>query len=355
MNIKSLLLGSAAALVAVSGARAADAVVVAEPEPMEYVRVCDTYGAGFYYIPGTETCLKIGGLIRYQIDWSEDDDENGSAYYDAGDADYDQGGWRKLLRAEVKFDARSETEYGTFGRYIRLRSNTYSGFTNNVDETPSDFFFDSGVFVNDAVITLGGLGIGLTDTLYDGDLLGEYDKGGGDRVHFINYTFDLGNGISLAAALEEADYNYDYMPNVVGKLTVVQGWGALTAFAAYDATNEEWAAKAIAAIKVSDAFTVNLMGIYNSDPSFYSTGSEWSGAAELVFRANDKLNFVVGAQYFGDRFVSGGGDDWAAGVVVNYEIVKDLNAKLAVNYKDGDTFDDDDANWSGFLRLDASF
>jgi hypothetical protein len=59
MNIKSLLLGSAAALAAVSGARGADAVVIAEPEPVEYVRVCDTYGAGFYYIPGTETCMSI--------------------------------------------------------------------------------------------------------------------------------------------------------------------------------------------------------------------------------------------------------------------------------------------------------
>ena len=67
MNIKSLLLGSAAALLAVSGARAADAVVVAEPEPMEYVRICDVYGTGFYYIPGTETCLKVGGLVRYEI------------------------------------------------------------------------------------------------------------------------------------------------------------------------------------------------------------------------------------------------------------------------------------------------
>ncbi|MGO4558736.1 porin, partial [Mesorhizobium sp. 2RAF21] len=44
MNIKSLLLGSAAALLAVSGARAADAVVVAEPEPAEYVKICDVYG-----------------------------------------------------------------------------------------------------------------------------------------------------------------------------------------------------------------------------------------------------------------------------------------------------------------------
>ena len=64
MNIKGLLLGSAAALVAVSGARAADAVFAPEPEPVEYVRVCDAYGAGFFYIPGTQTCLRIGGFVR---------------------------------------------------------------------------------------------------------------------------------------------------------------------------------------------------------------------------------------------------------------------------------------------------
>eukprot|EP00657_Telonema_sp_P-1_P005310 TRINITY_DN2259_c0_g1_i1.p1 TRINITY_DN2259_c0_g1~~TRINITY_DN2259_c0_g1_i1.p1 ORF type:complete len:136 (-),score=60.69 TRINITY_DN2259_c0_g1_i1:117-524(-) len=67
MNIKSLLIGSAAALVAVSGARAADAIVAAEPEPVEYVRVCDAFGTGFFYIPGTETCLKIDGYVRFRV------------------------------------------------------------------------------------------------------------------------------------------------------------------------------------------------------------------------------------------------------------------------------------------------
>ena len=61
------MLGSAAAFVAVTNARAADAVVTAEPEPMEYVRICDTYGVGFYYIPGTETCLKLSGYLRYDV------------------------------------------------------------------------------------------------------------------------------------------------------------------------------------------------------------------------------------------------------------------------------------------------
>ncbi|SFJ21703.1 Porin subfamily protein, partial [Phyllobacterium sp. CL33Tsu] len=60
MAIRRLFLISGAVLVTTS-AYAADAVVVAEPEPVEYVRVCDAYGAGFFYIPGTETCLKVNG------------------------------------------------------------------------------------------------------------------------------------------------------------------------------------------------------------------------------------------------------------------------------------------------------
>ncbi len=67
MKIKSLLIGSAALMTASSGAYAADAIVMADPEPVEYVRVCDVYGPGFFYIPGTETCLKIGGYVRFDI------------------------------------------------------------------------------------------------------------------------------------------------------------------------------------------------------------------------------------------------------------------------------------------------
>src|SRR5690606_36867530 len=85
MNIKSLLLGSAVAAVAATGARAADAIVIAEPEPMEYVRICDTYGVGYFYIPGTETCMRIGGWVRYEIGTSDAID-----------------GWSKLARGRLE-------------------------------------------------------------------------------------------------------------------------------------------------------------------------------------------------------------------------------------------------------------
>src|SRR3977135_2607050 len=62
--VKRLLLVSAAGIVAVSGAQAADLPVKAKP--VEYVKVCSLYGAGFYYIPGTDICMKVGGFIRGQ-------------------------------------------------------------------------------------------------------------------------------------------------------------------------------------------------------------------------------------------------------------------------------------------------
>src|ERR1700680_464422 len=62
--VKSLPLGPAAGLVAVAGAQPADLPVKAKP--VEYVKVCSAYGAGFYYIPGTDICLRVGGYV-----WSE--------------------------------------------------------------------------------------------------------------------------------------------------------------------------------------------------------------------------------------------------------------------------------------------
>ena len=63
--VKSLILGSAAGLVAMSGAQAADLPVKAKA--VEYVKICSLYGAGFYYIPGTDTCIKLGGYLRVDV------------------------------------------------------------------------------------------------------------------------------------------------------------------------------------------------------------------------------------------------------------------------------------------------
>src|SRR6266403_4780981 len=108
--IKSLILGSAAGLVALSGAQAADLPVKAKA--VEYVRICSLYGAGFFYIPGTDTCIKLGGYLRVDTTF------NGSIY--------DQPAWSGDLGQQNRFrdyfaarsrmaltvDTRTATDYG---------------------------------------------------------------------------------------------------------------------------------------------------------------------------------------------------------------------------------------------------
>jgi Porin subfamily len=62
MDTRGLLLGGVAAFIAVVSAHAAEIPVKAKP--IQYVKVCSLYGDGFYYIPGTQTCMKIGGFVR---------------------------------------------------------------------------------------------------------------------------------------------------------------------------------------------------------------------------------------------------------------------------------------------------
>ena len=61
--VRSLLLGSAAALIAVGGAQAEGA----RGKPVQYVKICDLYGNGFYYLPGTDICVKLGGYVRAEM------------------------------------------------------------------------------------------------------------------------------------------------------------------------------------------------------------------------------------------------------------------------------------------------
>src|SRR5215211_5805938 len=70
MKLVKSLLGSAAGLCAVAGAEAAD-LPVQKAAPVEYVRVCTAYGAGFFFIPGTDTCLRVGGRARGEYSYAQ--------------------------------------------------------------------------------------------------------------------------------------------------------------------------------------------------------------------------------------------------------------------------------------------
>ena len=115
--VKSLLLGSAAGLVAVSAGQAADLPVKAKP--VEYVKVCSLYGAGFYYMPGTDICLKIGGYARAETTYHSNG--NFAAGPTSGNVNNRTSNeFVMRARAYITADAREQTAWGTARAYVAV-------------------------------------------------------------------------------------------------------------------------------------------------------------------------------------------------------------------------------------------
>src|SRR5215472_13053669 len=116
--VKSLVLGSTAGLVAAAGgAQAADLPVKAKA--VEYVRICSLYGAGFFYIPGTDTCIKLGGYLR--VDTTFNGGAHGAPAWsgDIGQHNRYANYYVSRSRMALTVDTRTATEYGvvrTFGQ-----------------------------------------------------------------------------------------------------------------------------------------------------------------------------------------------------------------------------------------------
>src|SRR5471030_2166376 len=103
--VKSLLLGSAAGVVAVAGAQAADLPVKAKA--VEYVKICSLYGAGFYYIPGTDICMKVGGYVRFQENFANGGNSTSNGPTEGAGARnnrVDSQDWIMRTRAVATFD-----------------------------------------------------------------------------------------------------------------------------------------------------------------------------------------------------------------------------------------------------------
>jgi hypothetical protein len=218
MKIKSLLLGSAAALVAVSGAQAADAVII-EPEPVEYVRICDAYGAGFFYIPGTETCLKFSGYVRVTYR---------SRQFHDGDplAGLPTGRHRIRYRGRFNIDARNETEWGTLRSQLRFQGGDSGAPYGSLDVfsgNPPDFrgSGDANVGIDRALISLAGFRLGYSDDYwttiggygyYTAIRDGLYGYG---QATFLDYTY-AADGFTLTAGLQVAASGTAFTSGPVG-------------------------------------------------------------------------------------------------------------------------------------------
>src|SRR5689334_10185869 len=135
--VKSLVLGSAAALVAMGGAQAADLPVKAKA--VEYVRICSLYGAGFWYIPGTDTCIKLGGYLRAEVALNTNSVYDGQTASVAGARNRLSNDFTARAREDLNIDTRTATEYGVVRTYFDATfswtTGSYSGNAANPGAT----------------------------------------------------------------------------------------------------------------------------------------------------------------------------------------------------------------------------
>jgi hypothetical protein len=262
-TVKSLLLGAAAGFIGLTGAQAAD--LPGKAAPAEYVRICDTYGAGFFFIPGTDTCLRIGGNVQvnYVVNTSPGTGANGvlgTTYFDQA---YSTG-----VSFTLFADARSNTEYGllrSFGQMTAYRGAFSGSFSSQglvlsgVGQSPRA----SAIRLDRAFIQFAGFTFGFSASFfnfYQGDVQMSGNFAATARsTTVLAYTASFGSGFSATVSLEDSMYrrysNQDVfaaagapavaslqrplsnaggmtyagqnIPDVVANLRVDQGWGSV--------------------------------------------------------------------------------------------------------------------------------
>ena len=268
--VKSVLLGSAAGLVAVTAGQAADLPVKAQP--VQYVRVCNMYGAGFYYMPGTDMCIKIGGYARAEVtEYSGGNMAQGPVQGNINSRATSNLTMRG--RGYITADAREQTAYGTARGYIAVGVATsdigqtlvpsilgfnrvyvqWAGFTAGIAQSFYDFYSsaamgyrgytpssdtgDSGWWVWAYTANFGG-GFSATISaeqrrasqmcdLIGGAAatpLGNAGTGGGAGAA-CSYTGDLASssGGGVAAPM---GYGGNVAPDIVANIRLDQAWGS---------------------------------------------------------------------------------------------------------------------------------
>jgi hypothetical protein len=361
--VKSLLLVSAAGVVAAPGAQAADLPVKAKP--VEYVRICSLYGAGFYYIPGTDICMKIGGYVRFQENLHTGNSISGGPFFGTGGraTRLDSVDYAFRTRTITTFDTRQQTPYGTLRTYILM------GFTH--DSTGAVSLYATRAFIQFAGFTFGKATsffdfASTAAVAYNAGFVYNSDTGdGGHRV--AAYTAQLGNGVSATLSFEESRrlptvfldgfddfYSLSSLSNpaannlgggsllqdIVGNIRIDQAWGSA---------------------QVSAALHNVSAGYYGSFESNGHPEEEWGWAASAGLRINTpwiaagnyfqaQVIYAEGATGYLAQFPRGAAQNRWQGDSVGYGFWEDAVFTAPLGFTDGQI--EKTTGWSAFASYE---
>ncbi len=244
---KSLLLGSAAGLVAVAGAQAAD-LPSKKAAPATYVKICDAYGAGFFYIPGTETCAKIGGYARYELQYTpakallKYSATTGVGVTQTAKTEDTYGG---EYRGRIDLDGRTPTAYGVARTFVSLRGTGTTGLRKTAYDygaatvAPTAASSSNGdLTMERAFMQWAGFTVGIAGSNYSMMPSLTYTANGWagfpNGMRQLAYTAVLGGGLSATVAMEDKEMwgndqtsiqRLDTNNAIVANVRLDQAWG----------------------------------------------------------------------------------------------------------------------------------
>ncbi|WP_180901112.1 porin [Martelella soudanensis] len=351
MKINVLLIGSASlAALAATEASAADPVMAIEPAPANYVEVCDAFGAGYFYIPGTETCLNIGGYVRFETQFGGI--QTGSA---------DDSDWSPYTKANFQITAKTDTELGTLTSVMVPEFYVYA----NGDD--SEFKLDNlYVDLGDTV----SVRVGYFKSYWNDDLWGELDNiDNTTRYNSVRLAYNADNFVLGVQA--------DVLPTAItGTATPKMAVSGRIGYQpsdshyarfdfAYDTQTENYALRPWMGFGIGPG-TFEIAGLYESgfisfapdftadnwnDSPIAGTYMKYAVAANYYFNVTESLILAPQTQY---NVASNDKTFWEAGATADWSVVDNFHVRANLNY----AFLDDDwnqQNWFGWLRLERDF
>ncbi len=301
--VKSLILGSAAGLLAMSGAQAADLPVKAKA--VEYVRICSLYGAGFFYMPGTDTCIKFGGYLRADTMVNTGNDYGFQTGAPDGAQNRLRNNFTSRARMDFTVDTRTATEYGvvrtfadmvftwTGGEYVGNNGATTPGGSTLYNSTTGTIGGAS-LGLYHAFIQFAGFTFGRTVSIFDAPWQ-SYPAGGPDTlpggsnhvtgVNQVAYTAQFGQGMSASIALQDpTQYDQSNVFNLSGATAA----GMITGVYGLNDLGGTRAPDIIGQFRLDQAWgLVQLSAVGHNNHAGYFGGTEPTG------HPDDKWGFAV--------------------------------------------------------------
>ncbi len=308
--VKSLLLGSAAGLIAVGGAQAADLPVKAKA--VEYVKICSLYGAGFYYIPGTDTCIKLGGYLRAEVAVGTNSVWGGAYNSSGGASNRLSNKYTMRSREDLNIDTRTATEYGVVRTFFDATFNWTTGTTTQT-ATGTAYAGDAvgggslGVYY--AFIQFAGFTMGKAIsqfstpwTNYPGNNFDQLVGGGGDvtGVNQFTYTADFGQGITAAiSAQDQQQYFQTNIYNTAGATAA----GIVTGVYGAPSIGGAWAPDIVGMLRIDQAW-----GLFQFSAAAHNNHAAYNGVTEPTGHPDDKWGWAVQAALSIKNIPTGAGD-----------------------------------------------